>query len=124
MVAVNIRDSAVLRIAGGVAAVRLPRLGRTIMAIAQNNCNVDTGRLRSSFEMEYFARPVFPSVSVRNNAPYARYVHNGTAPHLIFGRPVLTFRGDTGWVTTNVVNHPGYRGNPFLRNAMLLAVGR
>lgn len=125
MVAVNIRDSAVLRIAGGVAAVRLPNLGRTIQSIATSNCNVgETGVLRGSFEMEFFPRLIFPSVSVRNNAPYARYVHNGTAPHFILGKPVLVFRGATGLVKTNAVFHPGYRGNPFLRNAMLIAVGR
>lgn len=125
MVFVNIRDSAVLRVAEEVASVRLPRLGRQIEAVAINNCNVNTGRLRNSSEVEYFASPVFPSVSVRFTAPYAKYVHQGTGPHLIVGRPLLVFRGaDGGTIRTHVVHHPGYRGNPFLRNALLIVLGR
>lgn len=125
MVSVNIRDSAVLRVAQGVARVRLGRLGREVEATAIGLCNVGaTGRLRSSFEVEFFDRPVFPSVSVRNTAPYAKFVHNGTFPHPIIGKPLLVFAGTFGTVRTTLVHHPGYRGNPFLREALFRSVGR
>lgn len=57
---------------------------------------------------------------VTTDAPYALYVHQGTKPHVIKGRPLLAFF----WARTNrmmvlpQVNHPGTRANPFLNNAI------
>jgi hypothetical protein len=53
---------------------------------------------------------------------YALYVHEGTKPHVIEGNPLLAFTWHGEQVFFASVNHPGYKGNPFLRDALPLAV--
>lgn len=61
------------------------------------------------------------TVKVISSNPHTMLVHNGSRPHKI--RP----RRQGGWLRFEVngrvvyareVNHPGYRGNPFLTNAL------
>ncbi len=58
--------------------------------------------------------------SIQALAPYAIFVVNGTAPHLI--RPVnascLAFEAKSGeFVFTQLVRHPGTKPNPFIQRA-------
>ncbi len=127
---VNIRNAAVYDVFGETARVRLPAIGGEIIDIAKADVAANhfrTGVLAGSFEAQYHWSPVFPSVTVHNRAPYARAVHEGTGAHPIIGNPLLVFR----WAERGgrlfrgrMVNHPGYGGDPFLRNAMFAVVGR
>lgn len=50
---------------------------------------------------------------------YALFVHFGTAPHIIEpkSKKSLRWAGVGGFVFAKRVNHPGYKGDPFLYNA-------
>lgn len=81
---------------------------------------VKTGRLRNSIKVEQ-ARQLtgrFTSgYDVSADTVYARFVHDGTRPHVILGNPLLVFRVGSQTIFTRKVNHPGTRANPFLVNA-------
>lgn len=115
------------------------RLGYRIRNNASVRCNVDTGRLRASL---FVVMLPGPTVRVGSDVTYAVYVHEGTAPHVIVPvraralrfttaagvttgpRGGIRSRSERGVVFAKRVNHPGYRGNPFLRDAMVEEVGR
>jgi HK97 gp10 family phage protein len=84
---------------------------------------VDTGRLRDSIKAEPVKTTgIFHMTSgVVATAPYARYVHEGTRPHIIRARnaKALHFYWDKvgGEVFFKSVNHPGTKARPFLRTA-------
>lgn len=63
------------------------------------------------------------TVKVISTNPHSVLVHNGSRPHIIRPRTRRYLRFTVGGrvVFARVVNHPGYRGNPFLTNAMRLA---
>lgn len=53
-------------------------------------------------------------------APYARFVHDGTKPHMIFPRNKKALRWPVGSkfrFSRKGVKHPGYKGDPWLRRA-------
>lgn len=52
-------------------------------------------------------------------APYARFVHDGSRPHVILPKDRQTLRWPVagGFAFAKRVNHPGYRGDPWLRRA-------
>lgn len=52
-------------------------------------------------------------------APHARFVHDGTRPHLIVPdtRRVLRWPTPGGFAFAKRVNHPGYKGDAWLRRA-------
>ncbi len=61
------------------------------------------------------------SIEVISTHPATQFVHNGTRPHQIRPRRVngmLRFEVGGRVVFARVVNHPGYRGNPFLTDAL------
>jgi hypothetical protein len=127
---VNIRNNKVYEVFGRTARERLPKIASEIIAIAQADVLANhfrSGRLYSSFEPRFFWSPVHPSVSIYNYAPYAAAVHDGSRPHLIVGNPLLIFRWEErGNIIFRgpVVSHPGYGGDPFLRNAAFAVTGR
>lgn len=98
------------------------RVIRRIATQARADVPVKTGNLGRSIQEE----PVLPSGPFRVSggviakAPYARFVHDGTRPHLIKpknGR-YLVFPGRSGGtVFARSVRHPGTRPRPFLMNA-------
>lgn len=96
-------------------------VGNRVLTEASVRCNVDTGTLRASL---YLSMETL-GFKVGSTLPYAIYVHEGTRPHVI--RPntarALRFEGAGGVVFAKKVNHPGYRGNPFIREAMEAVVG-
>lgn len=55
---------------------------------------------------------------------YALFVHEGTPPHTIVAKnaAALSFEWHGQRVFLQSVHHPGYKGNPFLRDALPLAV--
>jgi hypothetical protein len=55
----------------------------------------------------------------RQQAPHALFVHWGTRPHRIESRErkALRWAGPAGFRFARGVNHPGYRGDPWLRRA-------
>ena len=55
---------------------------------------------------------------VGTNLPYARMVHDGTRPHQIVARNKRALAWPGGAHPVRAVNHPGYRGNPFLTDAL------
>jgi hypothetical protein len=60
----------------------------------------------------------------RQRAPHAAFVHWGTRPHVI--RPktkkVLRWAHGNGFVFARFVNHPGYKGDPWLIHAAEQAI--
>ena len=52
-------------------------------------------------------------------AAYAGFVHNGSAPHRIVlnGKKALRWVKNGAFQFARVVNHPGYKGDPFLYTA-------
>lgn len=81
---------------------------------------VKSGKLRGSIRVVQ-ARDVKGRYTVGYNveadAPYARYVHDGTRPHVIVGNPLLVFQVGGATVFARRVNHPGTKANPFLLRA-------
>lgn len=60
------------------------------------------------------------AIEVISTNPNTLFVHNGTPPHIIRPRraSVLRFQVGGRTVFARVVNHPGYRGDPFLTRAL------
>lgn len=127
---VNIRDAAVYKVFGPIARQRLIAIGTEGSAAARANLveadSVKSGRLLQSIDWELHMSPVRPSVTLFASAPYALYYHEGTGEHPIVGNYWLRFFWEKigKQVKIHAVNHPGYGGNPFLRNAMFEVTGR
>lgn len=81
-----------------------------------------TGKLRASIRSR--ARSLFVA-SVEARRPYASFVHNGTAPHVIEARGggMLRFVANGQTVFRRRVNHPGTAARPFVQNAVDAAAG-
>jgi len=61
------------------------------------------------------------SIEVISTHPATQFVHDGTPPHPIYPRRrggVLRFEVGGRVVFARMVNHPGYRGDPFLTKAL------
>lgn len=127
---INIRDAAVYAALGKKARPRLTAIGTETVTAARANLveadSIKSGRLANSLGWELHMSPVFPSVTVFADAPYALYYHEGTKEHPIVGNYWLRFF----WiklakqVKIHRVQHPGFEGNPFLRNAMFEVTGK
>lgn len=94
---------------------------RRVLARAKINVNVDTGRLRNSGAARLtVANGRRVTGEIEFTAKYAAMVHDGTRPHVI--RPkrakVLAFTVGGRKVYATKVHHPGYRGNPYLADAL------
>lgn len=109
--------------AAQIAFRRMDDLGDRIVRNAKRRSPVRTGNLRSSIThrttLEVGTRV---RLSVSANASYSRYVHDGTAPHVIRARraKALHFYWPRvgSWVFFKSVNHPGNAANPFLQDAV------
>ncbi len=60
------------------------------------------------------------SVTIGNSklAPYAKFVHFGTKPHMIKVKKAKALANKNGKVFGKKVNHPGTKANPYLKNAL------
>lgn len=116
-------DRADLRRAVRGASMReLQRVAPQVVNRAKVLAPVDTGRLRASIGPATYSRTwtLRPQATIAADVSYARYVHDGTRPHVIRPRnaQVLRFRVGTRWVFARVVHHPGTRPRPFLDRAL------
>ena len=97
--------------------------GKVLAGAAQGFAPVRTGRLRASIHADppRFVSPMLVSAPVTASAPYARYVHEGTRPHVIRARRGGALRFHWDKVGREVffasVQHPGSRANPFMMTA-------
>lgn len=103
---------------GGGVARDLAKRAIRVQNRARQLCPVDTGRLRSSIQFRLGGSIAGLFADVGTNVVYARLVHDGTRPHVIFpsSAKALFWKGAPHPVPR--VNHPGTRGVPFLRDAM------
>jgi hypothetical protein len=102
---------------------------------ARAKAPVKDGCLRSSIVKRLEVRPEGLAVRiVADTTPcdpqrrsYALFVNNGTKPHVIQGNPLLSFfwaagpQGAGQYVMASV-NHPGTKAQPFLTDALPLAI--
>ncbi|ADX31945.1 tail component [Tsukamurella phage TPA2] len=104
------------------------RVIRRIATEARALVPVKTGNLGRSIREEQ-VKPTGPfrvTGGVSADAPYARYVHDGTRAHIITPRngQFLAFPGRSGQtVFARSVRHPGTKARPFLVNAAERVVG-
>lgn len=96
------------------------RLGRRIVANAQQRVAVKTGTLRRSIGMDVTAAGTTITLSVFAKAKHASFVEQGTRPHVIMPRKARVLRFQSGGKTVFAmrVNHPGTKPRPFLRPAV------
>jgi hypothetical protein len=90
---------------------------KTVMYIrgrAVSNAPVKTGRLRASAYTNF--KPL--SGEIGFNASYAAAVHDGSKAHIIRARGSGFLYWKGAGHPVKQVNHPGYRGNPFLKRAV------
>lgn len=79
-----------------------------------------TGVLERAIESDVQDRPLTGYVFVTRDAPYGKYVHEGTKPHAIYPRKKRALRWATGggFVFAKGVMHPGTEPDPFLKDAL------
>lgn len=105
------------------ARAQAREINREIVAEAKRLVPVRTGRLRDSIHANYprqMGRWVLEA-RVTASAPYAKFVHEGTRPHIIRAKRAQALR--FYWpvagrvVFFKSVNHPGTGKTPFLKAA-------
>jgi hypothetical protein len=128
---------AMLRGPTGIVARHLIRQGTKVQVEARTKAPVKTGCLQASILKRYEQGPEGLIVRIvcdttpcsPTRTSYAYFVHEGTKPHVIRARPggVLAFKwpdgpeGDKVYYLTEV-NHPGTKAQPFLRDALPVAL--
>ena len=73
---------------------------------------IDTGALRSSIVT--FGNGLYYTITART--PYAKYIEDGTKPHVITGNPYLRWDGQINGPVKSV-NHPGNRAYKYMETA-------
>lgn len=107
----------------GLQAARRLAIDTTRRVLNRGNVltPVKTGRLRSGNDSRIQEQGLRVTGTVFNNTKYAIFVHDPTKPHIIRPRSkkVLRFLGaDGATVFARQVNHPGTKGQPWLRRAL------
>jgi len=97
--------------------------GDIAVAGAKAQVGVRTGALRNSIHKRHLGNATGQYLWIGSNLPYAYIHHEGTLPHVIkpsASRPKkpLVFRKGTVLIHTAIVNHPGTKPNPYLRNQL------
>jgi HK97 gp10 family phage protein len=82
------------------------------------NAPVKTGTLRRSITSQVRGAGGSVSGIVGTNVPYAKFVHEGTAPHVIVPVSAKALFWPGAAHPVKRVNHPGTRANPFLKKAL------
>ena len=112
----------------GPTGRHIDALGRQIVPLAKSFAHKRTGLLAKSIRMRHIRSATGEvGVSVYSKRRYAHVHHEGAKPHRITPRKpggVLRFRGKKGIVYAAHVNHPGHRGNPYLRRALEIVILR
>lgn len=123
----------ILRGPAGPVARHVIERATVVQARAKELAPVRTGCLRSSIVKRYEHVDGEFAVRIQSDTTscsperksYSLYIHEGTRPHVIRPRKpggVLRFEMHGEVVFARHVNHPGTRANPFLRDALPLAV--
>ena len=73
---------------------------------------IDTGALRSSISTSGGGL----KYDITASTSYARYIEDGTSPHVITGNPYLTWDGQENGPVKSV-NHPGNRAYKYMETA-------
>ena len=73
---------------------------------------IDTGALRSSISTSCGGL----DYSITASTPYAKYIEDGTSPHVITGNPYLVWDGQINGPVKSV-NHPGNRAYKYMETA-------
>ncbi len=78
-----------------------------------------TGRLARSLQIES-GKDQYKISHDLQHAPHAPFVHWGTAPHLIRpkNKKALRWVSGNGFIFAKAVRHPGYKGDPWLIQAL------
>jgi hypothetical protein len=99
---------------------RAKRMARHAKNQAPMGSGPTAGRLKRSIKVYRHQRYTKgQTIRIGTSVPYAKYVHEGTRPHIITpnradGALVFVPKGGTRVVITKKVNHPGSRPNRFL----------
>lgn len=110
------------RVLRGASMRELREVAPRVVNRAKVLAPVDTGRLRASIGPAVYSRTwtLRPQATIEVGVDYAKFVHDGTRPHVI--RPVraqaLRFTVGNRTVYAKVVHHPGTRARPFLDRAL------
>ena len=107
-----------IRSPNGEVGTHLRKLGTRTAARSRELAPRKTGNLRKNISMK---QGPLGSVEVTAETPYAYVVHEGSAPHVIQGKPTLKFpskRRGGQVIVVKKVNHPGHRAQPFLMRAL------
>ena len=95
---------------------------------AKHVVGVDTGRLRASIKADKFASPSPPNnlaISVTASTRYAFLYHEGykASSYDPKTKKYMKFPVKGGRIVfTEHVNHPAFKGNPYLRDAMVVSL--
>lgn len=93
------------------------RVGSEIANEAKTIAPYKTGNLKRDIKVISYSHK---KVVVGNTklAPYAKFVHYGTKPHIIKVKKAKALANKkSGVVFGKKVNHPGTKANPYLKNA-------
>ena len=114
---------------GGMVGKYLVRKARHAGYAALVFVGVDTGKLKMTIDPDRKARRVGPQkldIHVHAGGPSADYAlahHQGFSAHRITNSDgVMAFPKGGRVVYTSSVNHPGFGGNPFLTEALKVAM--
>jgi hypothetical protein len=126
------RMAELLRSPTGPVGRHLIERGEIVKQAAKTKAPRRTGCLADSIVKRFEARAEGLAIIIQcdttpcspERKSYALYVHEPTEPHQIVAKNggVLSFIWHGERVFFTSVSHPGWRGNPFLRDALPLAV--
>ncbi|WP_086282103.1 HK97-gp10 family putative phage morphogenesis protein [Campylobacter devanensis] len=91
------------------------RVGSEIASVAKSIAPYKTGNIKRDIKVISYSHKK-AVVGNTKLAPYAKFVHFGTKPHIIKAKnkKVLAAKGK---IFGKKVNHPGTKANPYLENA-------
>lgn len=102
------------------------RLGRRMESNAKRRVNVRTGALKRSIGHSVSRRGPVVRLLMFARARHARFIEEGTRPHVIRPRNARALRFEIGGrvIFAKRVNHPGYAGSKFLSKAVVEELAR
>lgn len=107
----------------GVVTREVIRRASVVQEGGRARVGVDSGRLRRSIVKRIVQTAGGVEVWVGSSEPHAYLHHEGTAPHMIYGSPLLVFEVNGVTIFTPQVDHPGTVPNPYLVDALHDAFG-
>jgi len=117
---VTIHPEAIRRVSTGPAGAALLRRRAERVAELARQLSATNGTIPLGIEVGPI---VGKSIKVTSTNPHTLLVHNGSRAHLIRPRNRRYLRFELGGRVfyTKLVRHPGYKGNPFMTEALRAA---